>query len=267
MTSRHIVVHRGRPDAPIRVDVALVPSAAYAWRRRTCILIDVLSASSTMVAILEAGAMQILPVQSLRRARDLAHLRGVVLAGEDARGLAPPGFEFTNTPIDFLGRDLSGKRVVLCSTNGTRVLSRLHSSCRVSIGALVNASAAASEALAYARQGGAPLGIVCCGFQGRFGIDDAVGAGQIIETVLSLASAGAISVELSESAAAVRRLRRSYTDLREPLAASLSGKRILLQCLDQELEYCAQVDASRLVPIVHRRLTGLAIAPTRGRGR
>jgi 2-phosphosulfolactate phosphatase len=252
-------------NAPLQIDVALVPQAAYGWNERTCILVDVLSASSTMVAILEAGARQILPVPSLRRARALSSLRDSVLAGEDVHGLAPPGFEFTNTPIDFLGRDLSGKRVILCSTNGTRVLSHLRSSCRVSIGALVNSTAVAVEALAYARHARMPLGVVCCGFQGEFGLDDAVGAGQIVETVMRQALAGSIPVDLSESAEAVRRLRRSFTDLREPLAASLSGKRILLQCLDRELEYCAQIDASKLVPVLLRRPAGLVIKPAAGK--
>ncbi len=267
MTSKPAIVLLGSADAPLHVDVALVPSAAYAWRRWTLIVVDVLSASSTMVAILEAGARQILPVPSLRRARALAHLKGVVLAGENLRGLAPRGFECTNTPIDFLGRDLSGKRVVLCSTNGTRILSRLDPSCPVLMGALVNATAVAAEAFAHARQTGAPLGIVCCGFQGRFGVDDAVGAGQIVEAILSQAAPRGVSVELGESAQAVRRLRHSYADLREPLGASLSGKRILLQCLNDELEYCARVDASKVVPLLHRRPSGLVLSRALAPGR
>lgn len=84
------------------------------------IIVDVLRASSTIVAALWAGAKEIIPVED---ADEALALRGedTVLVGERG-GIRIEGFDLNNSPSEMLGADLKGKTVVITTSNGTKVM-------------------------------------------------------------------------------------------------------------------------------------------------
>lgn len=81
----------------MKIDVALVPDEAQRWRERVCIVVDVLRASSSIVTLFDRGCRTVIPVGSVAEARRLARQHGYMLVGE-RNGLAPPGFDFGNSP-------------------------------------------------------------------------------------------------------------------------------------------------------------------------
>ena len=87
----------------------------------TPVIVDVLRASSTIVAALWAGAEQVIPVEIAGEALDLGKSIDAVLVGERG-GKKIDGFDYNNSPTEMLGADIKGKTVVITTSNGTRIM-------------------------------------------------------------------------------------------------------------------------------------------------
>jgi 2-phosphosulfolactate phosphatase len=233
------------------VNVALVPGEARRWRGTVCIVVDVLRASSSIVTLFDRGCRSVVPARSVAEARRLAREYGYVLAGE-RDGLAPPGFDFSNSPSELTRAELEGKTVVLTTSNGTAVLRRLTHAPAVLIGCLLNATACCQQALALAERYNANLGIVCAGQHGYFVLDDGVCVGFLVETVVRLLQSRGGECVLGDAAQAARQLWRSYPDLDTAFRESASGRRVLEIELEEDITFCTRPDVSRVVPILVR---------------
>jgi 2-phosphosulfolactate phosphatase len=84
------------------------------------VIVDVLRASSTIVAALWAGALEVIPVEDADEALAMKS-PGVVLVGERG-GRKIDGFDFNNSPSEMLAADLKDKSVVITTSNGTRIM-------------------------------------------------------------------------------------------------------------------------------------------------
>ncbi len=254
----------------MRIDVALVPAEARRWTNTVCILLDELRASSTIVRILERGAIAVIPAASLADARRLARADGSVLAGEH-RVVRAPGFDYGNSPAEVAVADLAGRTVVLATRNGTAVLRALPVGTSILVGCLLNATAVARAAHALARERGADIGIVCAGRRGAFALDDAVAAGAILERLLAAAALDDALLPtvdghsdprapqvptpdgapgLTDAARAALQLWRSTPDVEASFRASLSGHLLAGVDLLADIEASLPVDATSIVPLV-----------------
>lgn len=232
----------------IRIDVALVPGEAGAWRDAIAVVVDAVRASTTIVTALDRGARAVVPVAGVDDARRIAAELGAVLAGEiDA--LRPPGFDLGNSPDEVATADLAGRVMVLRTSNGTAVLARLRRARTVLVGCLPNATAVSAAAVGLARGGGL-IGIVCAGRQGRFVLDDALVAGLLVATVERLATAIGEPVVLGDGALAARSLAPDGVDIEAGVRASASGRRLLELGLIGDLERCLARDVSHCVPVL-----------------
>ena len=105
----------------------------------TAVVFDVLRATSSIITGLASGMEAIIPVRTVEeaRARKLKD-PDLLLAGERG-GLPPEGFDLGNSPEEF--EKLSGRRVVMTTTNGTAAIESVRSASKVLIGALLNIEA------------------------------------------------------------------------------------------------------------------------------
>ena len=107
----------------MRVHAALTPADMSGLVLGGCaaIVIDVLRATSTVIAACAAGCRQVIPAPDLSSARACAGrlpAGEVVLAGE--RGGEPvEGFDLGNSPLEFTPERVRGRTIVLTTTNGT----------------------------------------------------------------------------------------------------------------------------------------------------
>jgi 2-phosphosulfolactate phosphatase len=234
----------------MNIDVAFVPAEARRWPPMVCVVIDELRASSTITTLIDLGCTDISVTASLREARRLARARGSLLAGE-RDGRTPRGFDTNNSPAELARTAVRGRSVVLCTTNGTAVISRLRRMTPLLVGCLLNARACAEETLRQALALGADVGIVCAGDRGRFTLEDALTAGLLLERLLELAVARRVPCRLSDSAEAAIRLRSTYPDLLAAFQASSTGQLLRDIHAEEDLEVCCHVDSSRTVPVVN----------------
>lgn len=231
------------------VDVALVPAQADSWGPRVCVMVDELRASSTLTTLLDLGCPGVLVTASLSEGRRLARERGSLLAGE-RKGQTPRGFDANNSPTQLRGMGVGGREVILCTTNGTAVLSRLRRMPSVLVGCLLNARATAEVALRLADRRHTGIGIVCAGQRGRFALDDTVASGLIVEHLLAAASRQGRECRLTDAAHAAVRLRAAQPDDLTALRESGSGRQLAALGAGADIEFCSRADSTPTVPFL-----------------
>ena len=102
----------------MRIQRATLESCAYA--ESTVVVIDVLRAFTTAAFAFAAGAQEILLVRTVAEALALREqIPGSLVMGE-VKGLPVPGFDFSNSPAEIDGRDLSGRRLIQRTSSGTQ---------------------------------------------------------------------------------------------------------------------------------------------------
>ncbi len=111
----------------------------------TPIVVDVLRASSTIVAALWGGAKEVIPVEDAGEALALGKKLGAVLVGE-RNGVRLEGFSYNNSPSEMLAADIQGKTIVMTTSNGVKVMVE-----GGLIGSTLNAGAVAEHAMSQDR--------------------------------------------------------------------------------------------------------------------
>ncbi|SFS83310.1 2-phosphosulfolactate phosphatase [Paenibacillus sp. BC26] len=210
------------------------------FTHRTAIVIDVLRATSTIVAALEAGAAGIVPVETVLEARALQS-GGNLIAGERfCRKI--PGFDLGNSPEEFTADNVLGRRIVLTTTNGTRAIHKAMRADHVLVGSLNNAAACARTALELRRD----IVLLCAGSHDEFALEDGLCAGLLISELQQLSPA---PLEMNDIGSAMLGLYKSAgTTIHEMLQTSTTGKRLYKNGSGRDIERCSQVNISGIVP-------------------
>src|SRR5687768_11654408 len=174
------------PDASrprLIVDVAHLPVNVLDVERKVAIVVDALRASATIITMLDAGAESIVVAANPAEALSIASKdrQGYLVCGEQG-GLPPAGFDYGNSPRQLAALDLSGRRLVLSTSNGTRALRAVGHARLALVGTGRNASAVARFALEAAERNACDLVIVCAGdeFGTLFSLEDLLFAGFLI---------------------------------------------------------------------------------------
>jgi 2-phosphosulfolactate phosphatase len=229
----------------MRIDVVLTAEAVQpeALAGRTALVVDVLRASTSMIAALSSGASAIIPVGDPTEARQRAEAlsAGAVIAGE-RRGERIAGFDLGNSPLDFTRARVAGRTIVFTTSNGTRALLASRGAAAVGIAALVNAGAAA----AWADAEGRDVTIVCAGERGRESLEDHVCAGVLVERL----TARVAQPELGDSAARAASLAKRYgKDVAQLADDSEWARRLARAGHAEDIAVCLAVDTTSLVPV------------------
>ncbi len=238
----------------MRLGVAFLPSLLREPQRYVCVVVDVLRASSSVVVLMERGVEEVLLAPGIGQARRLARERSQYLLCGERGGLPPAGFHHGNSPLEFAGLALAGRRVILCTSNGTRAVARVGAAPLVLVGALLNATAVGRTAAEAAAARGLDIAIVCAGDEGgtAFSLEDALGAGAIVDGVVGLGQERP-RLELSDAALAALALYRAHQGQEQAaLRATSHGRDLEALGLGEDLAFCAQRDTFASVPYLAR---------------
>jgi 2-phosphosulfolactate phosphatase len=235
----------------MRVDVVVLPDHLDAVAGRVAVVIDVLRGTSTALALLEAGAAEVFLAADLDEARLLKTARDALLIGEEmGRTSLAPGCDLSPSPVALASRDLRGRRVVLCTTNGTLAAVRAHESAApaVYLGCLGNLGATAAAVLVLAVRDSLDVVVVCAGRRRarRPALDDTYTAGLVVQRMARLARDADVTLSLEDGAAMADRLARGFDTPLEALAASATGHMLRDDGLAADIEWCARTDWSRI---------------------
>jgi 2-phosphosulfolactate phosphatase len=229
----------------MRLDVALLPPRVdrAALPTSTVLVIDVLRASTTMIAALGNGCAGVVPVVEPAEARLRARALGpgALTAGE-RKGLMIEGFDLGNSPLEMTAERVGGKTLVFTTSNGTEALLVSRAAAAVGVAALVNLSAAA----AWAHGGGRDVTVVCAGERGEPSLEDTVCAGLLIDALVRHEG----TATLTEAARGALEKGRGYGKAVARLAQDSSwGRHLAAAGRAADLAACLQLDTTTLVPV------------------
>jgi 2-phosphosulfolactate phosphatase len=210
---------------------------------KVVVVIDVLFATTTMVAALAHGAREVIPVldEAAARAEEARRGRGTcVLAGE-LYAETLPGFVHP-APLALIEHGVRDRTVVYSTTNGTVAMALAAPAQRVYCGALLNARRLAEYILA--RHAGDTVLLVCAGSGANFNFEDFYGAGCF---VARFAEALGQAADLSDAARAARTVYR-HSPLPQALLECRLGRMMSERGLRHEVEFACRVDAFPVVP-------------------
>jgi 2-phosphosulfolactate phosphatase len=229
----------------MRLEVLFLPCELPARPRPegAAMVIDVIRATTTIVTAFQHGIRSVLPVESVEEARSLqATIPGALLAGERG-GRRIAGFDLGNSPREFTREAVAGRDVILSTSNGTKALRAVGDGRRVAIAAFLNRSAVAEWFVAQQEDGL----IVCSGYEGIFSLEDAVCAGSVVEQALARSA----PLTIGDGARACLTLwQRFGADLPGLLGESGWGRRIVAIGLGADLDLCARLDSTDVVPVM-----------------
>lgn len=210
------------------------------------IAIDVLRATTTMVTALGTGAEAVQVFSSLdelMRISELWPAEKRLRAGERG-GAKVEGYDFGNSPLDCNPDLMTGRRLFMSTTNGTRCLERIQDAATVLAAALINRAAVVNFLL---EKQPSEVWMVGSGWEGSFALEDTVCAGAIAYEVSQHLSGDWLGND--EVLGAIALYTQWQNNLLELLRHASHGKRLLGLGGDRDLEYCAKLDALDVLPI------------------
>lgn len=165
-----------------RIELSLTP-ALYEWRgikeHHTTVAVDILRATTAVCAAFQAGAEEIVPLDTLEALEGYRE-RGWLRAAE--RGGRKIGdAEYGNSPTEYLRHDLHGQRLAYSTTNGTVSMLRGSDAERTLVGAFANIDALTQLLLDKPQD----LVILCSGWKNDFSIEDTLFAGLLCQRLTS----------------------------------------------------------------------------------
>lgn len=206
------------------------------------VVIDVLRFTSTVIAALEAGAKEIVPVEDVEFARSLAgHVRReeMLLAGE-IQGRPVEGFDIFNSPLECRPDLVGGTTIIMSTSNGSRAAREASIASRVIICAINNISSVARAIEDLER-----VHILCSGSGGGIAVEDLYCGGLLIEMTRGEIEQG----DMHDAGLAALNLARSVGEAGEKLLrSSKRGMELVAAGYEGDVIYCSKKDISVAVP-------------------
>lgn len=215
----------------------------------TCVVFDVLRATSSMVTALANGARAVIPVAEIPEALEYRRqFPECLLAGErhgfriSARETGSIDFDLGNSPREFTPARVTGKTIVMSTTNGTRALRSCQKAERVYIGSFLNLFATADH---LAKQPPANLVVICSGTYEEASFEDTLGAGALVDLLWSHYADG----HISDSAQVARLIfQQQRKDLYQAMEFARNGRRLLaIPELRDDVAFCLQENSCPIV--------------------
>ncbi|WNQ09407.1 2-phosphosulfolactate phosphatase [Paenibacillus aurantius] len=234
----------GRLKDAMRVEVISGISEARSdeFVHKTAVIIDVLRATSNMVTALAFGSSGVAPVETVQQAVSVRREEDLLGGERNCRRI--PGFDLGNSPFEYMESYISGRRVVMTTTNGTRAIQKSLKARHVLAASLLNARACA-EAVWELRK---DVMVLCSGTQDNFSLEDGLGAGFLLQELAVLADG---KLELNDFGKAMLECSLSLKDrLEETLLACANGVRLTKLGYRDDVLYCARLNQYNLVPVL-----------------
>ena len=218
-------------------------------RGKTCVVFDVLRATSSMVTALSHGAPEIVPAGTIPEALSLRDRDPACLLAGERHGVriranltGSLDFELGNSPREFTAERVAGRRIGMTTTNGTRALRACARARTTLIGSFLNLRATADFLLAQAAE---DIVLVGSGTGEQAAYEDVLGVGALTY----LLEAGQGGGRVSDAAFLARRLfLLEQNDLAAAFTQASNGRRLLTHPeLRDDVAFCAQVDRFPLV--------------------
>lgn len=214
------------------------------YKSRECkesivVVIDILRATTAICTAFQNGVKEIIPVATVKEAEE--YKKKGFLVGAERNGMKLDGFDFGNSPYDYIGNYLKNKTIVLTTTNGTQAINTSKDAYKVVIGAFTNITVLCHWLLQQEKN----ILLLCSGWKNRFNMEDSVFAGAVVSRLTKEKHYD----KLADSALAARYLFESANDKPFRLLANSSHRRRLAELnLKKDIKYSLTLDQTDIIP-------------------
>jgi 2-phosphosulfolactate phosphatase len=188
------------------------------------------------VTALGNGAKLIRPVTTLKECKSLKS-KGFLTAAERG-GQRIEGFDLGNSPLEYTPDTISGKKIAVTTTNGSRSIKYAGFAGEIFIGAYLNL-----KPLVQVLQKRKSVVIMCSGWEGQPGMEDVIFAGEVVSllsnTHVYTDDAALIAFEL---------YKKAKQNMYFFLSQAVHVKRLLKLGLKKDIDYCLKKDVYDIVP-------------------
>ena len=224
---------------PASIDVVFTPDLLpfSDLTGKTVVVTDILRATTTITFAVANGATAITPVLTPEDAFRLAADQPNTLIGGERGGLKVDGFDLGNSPREYTQAVVSDRQIVLTTTNGTRTLQACRAADRVLVGSFLNLRAIVNRLAQVEGE----LVLACSGREGGFCTEDTVFAGACVSALGE--------TQMTDAAEIAKILYQTHRgDLLGMLRNCYHGRSLANIGLEQDLDFCAQIDAVDVLP-------------------
>lgn len=220
---------------------------------KTVVIIDLFRATSTMLAALANGCKEIVPSGEIEEVINMSknyEKDSYLLCGE-RNTQAIEGFHLSNSPLEYTADKVSGKTLLMTTTNGTQAFKRVADAAEVLICSLTNVDAVAE----YIADHQNDVIFVCAGTGGKFTTEDVITSGAVIYRLADKVE----DMELGDLAVVSKILYENYADnLHGLLKYSKHYRKLMDTGLEQDIDYCLTLNAAPVIGIYKDGIVKLA---------
>lgn len=223
------------------IDVCVSPELMhlYTVSDRTVVVVDILRATSCMTTAFAHGIASITPFAKMEDCLAMKD-QGYFTAGE-RDGKKVDGFDFGNSPFEYMDEKLKGQKIAFTTTNGTQAIAKSAGAREIIIGSFLNLTAVTN----YLAKGTDNILVVCAGWKGKVNLEDTLFAGAVVELLKDQ-----VQSECDAPVAAQHLYNQAKHDLVDYLKDSSHVRRLAKLNIFKDIEYCLTPDQYSVVPVL-----------------
>lgn len=203
------------------------------------VVVDIFRATSCMITAFAYGVQAIIPVATVDEC--VSYQQQGYLAAAERDGKTPEGFDFDNSPFNYMTEKVNGAIICVTTTNGTLAITKSKSAVKVMIGSFLNLGALAN----YLKDQQYDILVLCAGWKGKLNLEDTLFAGALVERLQD-----EFMVEEDAALMAQRLYNLGKDDLIACVASSSHVKRLQRLGIQKDIAYCLQHDLYDVLPVL-----------------
>lgn len=205
------------------------------------VVIDVFRATSAICVAFHYGAQKIIPVATVEEA--LQYKQQGFLAGAERDAIKLEGFDFGNSPYDYMGDHVKGQTIALTTTNGTQAIEAARDAFKVVIGSFLNLDVLCEWLVKQNRN----ILLLCSGWKNKFNLEDSLYAGAVTEKICQLSN----NFDLGDACLTLKYLYEQAKHEPIKYLVHASHKERLSQLgLKKDIRFCLTLNAAPVIPVL-----------------
>lgn len=230
-------------DKKYKIDACFSPHLypVYKDDESIVVVIDVFRATSAICMAFHNGADKIIPVAKVEEA--MAYKKQGFLAGAERDAVKLDGFDFGNSPYDYMGDNIKGATIALTTTNGTQAIEAARDAYKVVIGSFLNIDVLCEWLVKQNRN----ILLLCSGWKNKFNLEDSLYAGAVTERLCELSK----NYKLGDACLTLKYLYEQAKH--EPIKYLVNAshkERLSRLGLKKDIKLCLTPNAAPVIPVL-----------------
>lgn len=229
------------------IEVVLSPALLHLTdvKNKNVVVIDILRATSTICTAIHEGAVSVKPVGSVDEALIMKN-QGYLIAGE-RDGYKIDGFDLGNSPFECMNGKVTGQRLALTTTNGTKCITAasIAGASNVLAGSFLNIDATSE----WLKKDNKDIILLCAGWKDKINLEDSVFAGALTAKHIN---GGHLNSNCDSAHMVLDIYRQSKANFSDYLVKSSHYQRLSHLHHQEDMVYCLQQNIFRTVVGLNR---------------